>query len=319
MIRPVVSGSVEAEERTTLELGWLTMSAAQPPETGRPEGSGAESPPAPVPAPPPPPIPPPPSAGAPVTQTPLWSGAPASDTVVERLPEATWKWWEALVVYVAANVVTAVVLVLMQAAGLIDLTANDGPSYVATLIVGELAFAICVLFWIRVVHGTAPLWVLGPPTQPLRDLAAGIPSGLGLYVLAFVVGVAVAYVYQLFTGHQPSSPDQVPLAVTGPWLWITGFGVVFLAPFGEELLFRGMLYRGLRRGLAVWPAALISAALFSLGHLQGWSFFVLLPPLFCVGVGLALLYERRGSLLASMSAHATFNLIGFVFIFTSRR
>jgi len=306
MIRPVPRRIVEAGERTSLELGWLTMSAVQPPERDRPETAV-----------PPPPIPPPPSSMSAGPAAPPVPPVP-SDFAVGRLPEATWRWWEAIVVYVLATVVTSVVLVLMNAAGLIDLTANDGPSYVATLIVGELAFAICVLFWVRVVHGT-PLSILGPPVEPLRDLAVGIPSGVGLYVVAFVVGVAVAYVYQLFTGHQPSSPDQVPLAVTGSWLVITGIGVVFLAPFGEELLFRGMLFRGLRRRLAVWPAAIVSAALFSLGHLQGWSFFVLLPPLFCVGVGLALLYERRQSLLSSMSAHATFNLIGFLFIFTSRR
>jgi len=286
------------------------MSAVQPPpERGRPEeGAAGDAPPA------PPPIPPPPSSEWPGPQAHI----PASpDAAVGRLPEATWQWWEAIVVYLIATLVTSIVLVLVQAAGLIDLNANNGPAYVATLVVGELAFAGSVIFWIRVVHATPPS-VLGVPVDPMRDLAVGIPSGVGLYVVAFVVGVIVAYVYQAFTGHQPSSPDQVPLAVIGPWLWITGIGVVLLAPFGEELLFRGMLFRGLRRRLSVWPAAIVSAALFSMGHLEGWSFLVLLPPLFCVGVGLALLYERRQSLLASMSAHATFNLIGFLFIFTGR-
>jgi membrane protease YdiL (CAAX protease family) len=37
-----------------------------------------------------------------------------------------------------------------------------------------------------------------------------------------------------------------------------------------------------------------------------------------VGVGLALIYERRQSLLASMTAHAVFNLFGFILIYTSR-
>jgi membrane protease YdiL (CAAX protease family) len=316
MIRPVDRSAVEAGKRTTLELGWLTMSSAQPPEQGLPEnGSGGDAPL--VPPQPPPAIPPPPSSGDwPAPPQPIPS-APV-DVAVGRLPEATWRWWEALVVYVLATVVTSVVLVMMNAAGLIDIAANNGPAYVATLVVGELAFAGCVLFWVRVVH-SSPATILGLPVEPMRDLAVGIPTGVGLYIVAFVVGVAVAYIYQAFTGHQPSSPDQVPLGVTGSWLWLTGIGVVFLAPFGEELLFRGMLFRGLRRSLSLWPAAIVSAALFSLGHLEGWSFLVLLPPLFCVGVGLALVYDRRQSLLASMSAHATFNLIGFLFIFTSRR
>ena len=42
-------------------------------------------------------------------------------------------------------------------------------------------------------------------------------------------------------------------------------------------------------------------------------------PLMVVGIGLALVYEHRQSLLASMAAHATFNLVGYVFIVLSRR
>jgi hypothetical protein len=45
----------------------------------------------------------------------------------------------------------------------------------------------------------------------------------------------------------------------------------------------------------------------------------LVAPLFIVGMGLALIYERRQSLLASMAAHAAFNLAGFIGIALSRR
>ena len=93
-------------------------------------------------------------------------------------------------------------------------------------------------------------------------------------------------VYEWIAGHGPPTVDQVPTGVTGVWLALTGIGVVFLAPLGEETLFRGFLYRGLRRPftsrpqggraqLPVWAAAVISGGLFGLGHLQGWSFFVL--------------------------------------------
>jgi len=40
--------------------------------------------------------------------------------------------------------------------------------------------------------------------------------------------------------------------------------------------------------------------------------------LFPVGVGLAMVYERRQSVLASMVAHATFNVIGFLSIIHAR-
>jgi membrane protease YdiL (CAAX protease family) len=236
-------------------------------------------------------------------------GEPAGDL----LPAATWSWWEAIPVYLVAQLVAIVPLVIADWLGAIDLGASRGPTFVFELFVGEAGFALAVVFWVRVVHST-PLAALGLPRRPLRDLAIGVPFGLGLYAAGFVVGVVVALIAQAILGHQPDLPNQVPRSVTGVWLVLTGPAVVLAAPFGEELLFRGFLYRGLRRRLGVWPAVAASAGLFAMGHVQGWSFFYLVPPLFAVGAGLALVYERRQSLLASMAAHGTFNLIGFVFI-----
>jgi membrane protease YdiL (CAAX protease family) len=231
----------------------------------------------------------------------------------DLLPAATWSWWEAIPVYLVAQLVAVIPLVIADALGAIDLGSNRGPTFVLELFVGEAGFALAVVFWVRVVHST-PLAALGLPRQPLRDLATGILAGMGLYVAGFVVGLVVDSVAQAILGHQPILPDQVPGSVTGIWLALTGPAVILAAPFGEELLFRGFLYRGLRRRLGVWPAVAASAGLFAMGHVQGWSFFYLVPPLFAVGAGLALVYERRQSLLASMAAHGTFNLIGFIFI-----
>jgi CAAX protease family protein len=240
----------------------------------------------------------------------------------------TWQWWEAPVVYLVAMVIAAVPILIAAVASGTDVTTVDsGPTYILALVATELAFFGTVLFWVAIVHRTR-LSILWPPKEPLRDLAFGIPAGLGLYIVGIAVSLVTDQVYQWIAGHGPPSPDQVPTGVTGAWLVLTGVGVVFLAPLGEETLFRGFLYRGLRRPfgsgnekrrLPVWAAAVISGGLFGLGHLQGWSFFVLVPPLWAVGVGLALVYQRRRSLLASMAAHGTFNVIGFLFLFASRR
>jgi hypothetical protein len=219
-------------------------------------------------------------------------------------------------------------LLIVAAASGSDLANPDtGPAYITALVATELAFFGTVIFWVAIVHRTRPA-TLWPPRQPVRDLAVGIPAGVGLYVVGIAVSLLTNQVYEWITGHGPPSIDQVPKDVTGVWLVLTGIGVVFLAPLGEETLFRGFLYRGLRRPftwrgewtqLPVWEAAVISGGLFALGHLQGWSFFVLVPPLWAVGIGLAFVYQRRRSLLASMAAHGAFNLIGFLFLFASRR
>jgi CAAX protease family protein len=244
---------------------------------------------------------------------------PGPEGEASDFPRATWAWWEAFVVYVVAQVLAVVPLLALQVFGFVDLTNPDsGPAYVAALVAGELAFVVATLFTIGVVHGT-PLSVLGVPRRPLRDLAVGIPSGIGLFAAGILVSIAVGLVYRGVTGHDPPSPDQVPKAVSGAWLAVTGFGVIVLAPIGEETFFRGFLYRGFRGRMSMWPAAVTSGALFGLGHLQGLSFFVLVPPLWVVGIGLAVLYQKRQSLIASMAAHATFNVIGFAFLLASRR
>jgi membrane protease YdiL (CAAX protease family) len=247
---------------------------------------------------------------------------------IEADDEVTWSWWEAPVVYLVAMVIAAVPILIAAVASGSDASAVDtGPTYILALVVTELAFFGVVLFWVAVVHSTR-LSILWPPKKPLRDLAVGIPAGLGLYIVGIAVSLVTDQVYEWIAGHGPPSPDQVPKAVTGAWLILTGIGVVFLAPLGEETLFRGFLYRGLRRSftynaerrrLPVWAAAVISGGLFGLGHLQGLSFFVLVPPLWAVGIGLAFVYQKRRSLLASMAAHGTFNVIGFLFLFASRR
>ena len=58
----------------------------------------------------------------------------------------------------------------------------------------------------------------------------------------------------------------------------------------------------------------VAGVAFGAVHFAGLSFLLLIPPLIVVGMGLAWIYERRQSLLASMAAHATFNLVGILFI-----
>jgi membrane protease YdiL (CAAX protease family) len=53
-------------------------------------------------------------------------------------------------------------------------------------------------------------------------------------------------------------------------------------------------------------------------HLGGVAFFLIVPSLAAVGVGLALVFERRKSILTSMAAHAAFNIVGYLAIVLRR-
>ena len=81
---------------------------------------------------------------------------------------------------------------------------------------------------------------------------------------------------------------------------------IVFAPVFEELAFRGLLYAILRRRLSVVPAALISASIFALAHGYGMIGFV---SVLWSGLLWAWIYERTGSLLPGMIAHAINNLL----------
>ena len=81
---------------------------------------------------------------------------------------------------------------------------------------------------------------------------------------------------------------------------------VIFAPIFEELAFRGLLFGMLRRRFKFFPAALISTSLFALAH--GYSLIGFLS-VFWSGFLWAWIYERTGSLIPGMIAHATNNLL----------
>jgi uncharacterized protein len=81
---------------------------------------------------------------------------------------------------------------------------------------------------------------------------------------------------------------------------------VIFAPLFEELAFRGLLFAILRRKFRFLPAALISAGIFGAAH--GYGLVGLLSVCWS-GVLWAWIYEKTGSLLPGILAHAINNLL----------
>jgi membrane protease YdiL (CAAX protease family) len=81
---------------------------------------------------------------------------------------------------------------------------------------------------------------------------------------------------------------------------------VAFAPVFEELAFRGLLFAILRRKFRFLPAAIISASIFAIAHGYGLVGFV---SVLWSGVLWAWIYEKTGSLLPGILAHAINNLL----------
>jgi len=146
----------------------------------------------------------------------------------------------------------------------------------------------------------------------LREMGAGALGYLaGLPVVA--TGIALTLLLLLIRDWVTGDPDQPapthPLPdrlASGDPLTLLQIGLLAVAwaPIVEETIFRGALYSQLRSRLGVLGSGLISALFFAAVHPQGWA---AIPALGAIGLNFALLREWRGSLVASMTAHAINN------------
>ena len=98
---------------------------------------------------------------------------------------------------------------------------------------------------------------------------------------------------------------QVSEALYSPGLVVQIVCLCILVPISEELVFRGIVYRRIRWESRPSIAIFYSAAIFAVVHgnlVQGIYGFLM-------GILLAYLYEKFGSVLAPIAAHMTANLI----------
>lgn len=89
-------------------------------------------------------------------------------------------------------------------------------------------------------------------------------------------------------------------------LWVVTLASVILAPIVEEVVFRGLVYTRLRRVMPIWVAMLVVSLLF--GVLHGnliWFIYT-----FLLGLLIAAMFERTGSLLSPILIHFGFNFSG---------
>lgn len=143
-------------------------------------------------------------------------------------------------------------------------------------------------------------------------------------VAAVVLGLVVPLIGSKLTellAHGHAVPQDVKQlgggASTGFRIALT-LAVASIGPLVEELLFRGVLLSALLRRMRPARAVPISAVLFALVHLPDlrWLWYAL-PNLALLGVVLAWLRLRSGSLWPAVIAHACNNLLAMLALFVS--
>ena len=172
-------------------------------------------------------------------------------------------------------------------------------------------------------------WIDGPTPTPRKDKALdeylaepdisfaqqyGLTGGGLMAALLLGLGIGLvlgglAHGYTVGLRHIPALTELLRNAQQAATQY-PGLRVAYVimavgfAPFAEEYLFRGLLYRTLDRDWGGWRAVLGAAAFFTVYHpLLAW------PPVFCVGAVNCLLFKKTRRLLPCIVLHMTYNAV----------
>ncbi|MEX0984438.1 MAG: type II CAAX endopeptidase family protein [Actinomycetota bacterium] len=244
---------------------------------------------------------------------------PATDraTGPRGLPAVTFRWWEALLAYVIGSLFLGGLAFAAMGAS----RADAAPiREVAGVIALDIVFLVSLMVWLRNVHPGS--WAAIGIRWRARTAAVGVVFGAILYaVAAGALAFGLQWIYEQVVGHPVQAPEQMPQGLGDAGTVAFVILAVALAPVVEEVFFRGVLYRSIRDRFGVAAGLVGSSVVFGVVHVQPGPVadaVLLQSVMVFTGVGLALIYERAGNLLASIAAHAAFNAIGVTLILQAR-
>lgn len=201
------------------------------------------------------------------------------------------------------------------------------------LVVALVAF----LIWMLITFGGG--WLATGGQGSLNDL---VTKQIGFqFVLAplFLLAVVFSFRWQRPVGIKPAEPARSWLLVWLPVLFIVGFlGLAAVVSFppttlvlfvlvntllvgvSEELMFRGLIFYGALSRLKIWPAIVITAALFGLIHaFNGFitgdfgAAFIQACSAAMSGIWLHAIRLRTRSLYPAMLIHGLWDFAVFIF------
>lgn len=127
---------------------------------------------------------------------------------------------------------------------------------------------------------------------------------VGLLVALRVFGLVWGLVARGLNLEVPAGDRLVEVFGQGPvGLGLSALIVVLVTPVIEELVFRGVVQKGLTERFSPWYAIAGSAAVFAAFHFTAWMFV----PIFALGMAAGWLAWNRGSLWPAIALHAAYN------------
>jgi len=187
----------------------------------------------------------------------------------------------------------------------------EGLVPILALLAGQAAFMFFVT-WLVVLRphriGLAEIGLR--PTHPAWYRLA-VAGGVLCVPLVSLVNLG----FQSLLGGPIENPQLQALAPEG-FSWTSLVAMLLLVgvfvPFVEEIVFRGLIFGWLRKHMGFVGAAVLSALLFSGLH----GILALIPALAVMGLVLAAVNERSGSLWPCIILHGVFNSLMIITYYT---
>lgn len=183
-----------------------------------------------------------------------------------------------------------------------------------TLIAESLAITIV---GIVITHYKATWRSIGLMWPRARDIVYML-GGFAIYFVGYAVLITI--VIHLFPKFDATQQQNVGFQdTTNSFELLLAFiSLVVLPPLAEEIIFRGFLFKGLRRKWNFWIATLVTSMLFAAPHLiegVGGLLWVGAIDTFILSIVLCFLREKSGRLTAGIGVHALKNGVAFASLF----
>lgn len=216
-----------------------------------------------------------------------------------------WTAWVSLIAGFAGAIASAIVLGIIAAGFGAEL--DDPPPWVnigATVLQG-LCLVLAAVFFARLAGRPRPadFGLRGTRFWPALGWSA---LAWGSFIVFTAVWVSALGVSET----DDALPEELGADESDVALVAVAVLVCVIAPIVEEFFFRGYFFSALRSWRGIWPAALITGAVFGVIH-AGSSEPAFLVPLGVFGFALCLLYVKTRSLYPCIAVHAVNNCAAF--------
>ena len=154
----------------------------------------------------------------------------------------------------------------------------------------------------------------------LKNFLKNVFYGVVGYIAAIPVLAVILIATAIFTNlikYVPEKQVVVELFLNeknASFLVYTSLFAAIAGPIIEEMFFRGFMYNAFKKYMNKIYAMIITAALFAALHAHPVGFL----PIMVLGILLAYLYEKTGTLVSSVTVHMMHNLTMVFFVFLAR-